>query len=112
MACGCLGDKAAGLIDVFRDIYLKLPNDGLHDAPMVLRTSWRATVMHWARHFVNGPLHFMGRLLYGNEEVFDRFAQAINDGEEARDISGDDALAVLRMQVAIADAVDGVARGG
>lgn len=106
-----LGDKGAGVVDVFRDIYLRLPNDGLHTAPMVLRTSWRATAMHWARHFVNGPLHFSGRLLYGNDTVFSRFAQAINSGTDARDICGEDALAVLRMQVAITEAIEGGAKG-
>ncbi|MDE2401934.1 MAG: Gfo/Idh/MocA family oxidoreductase [Burkholderiales bacterium] len=101
-----LGDKATGVVDVFRDIYLKLPNDGSHGAFMVARTSWHATVMHWARHIVNGPLHLVGRLLYGNEIVFSRFAQAIDGGYDANDISGDDALEVLKMQVAIANLVE------
>lgn len=100
-----LGDKGAGIVDVFRDIYLRLPNDGAHTTSTVLRTSWRATAMHWARHFVNGPLHLSGRLLYGNREVFRRFAQAIDEGRDAQGIGPDDALAVLRMQHDIIDRV-------
>jgi predicted dehydrogenase len=104
-----LGDKAAGIVDVFRDIYLHLPNDGRHVTSTVLRTSWRATLMHWARHVVNGPLHLTGRLLYGNKTVFQRFAHAIGAGVPPRDISGEDALAVLKMQHAIIDAVEQLA---
>lgn len=100
-----LGEKSAGIVDVFRDIYLHLPNDGRHVTSTVLRTSWRATAMHWARHFVNGPLHLTGRLLYGNETVFQRFADAVASGTPPQGISGQDALAVLKMQHAIIDAV-------
>jgi scyllo-inositol 2-dehydrogenase (NADP+) len=93
-----LGDKAAGIVDVFRDIYLRLPNDGAHVTRTVLRTSWRATLMHWAQHLVNGPLHLGGRLLYGNPTVFQRFADAVSTGVPAPGMAGADALAVLKMQ--------------
>jgi len=102
-----LGDRGAGIVDVFRDIYLRLPNDGLHDTARVLRTSWRASALHWARHFVNGPLHLSGRLLYGNRTVFARFAQSIVDGREPDGIGGSDALDVLRMQHQIIERVEG-----
>ena len=101
-----LGDEAAGIVDVFRDIYLRLPNDGRHVTSTVLRTSWRATAMHWARHFVNGPLHLGGRMLYGNREVFARFGQAVRTGIAPEGVSAADALAVLEMQHAIMRAVE------
>lgn len=93
-----LGEKEAGIVDVFRNIYLRLPNDGAHDTRTVLRTSVKASVMHWLQHFTNGPKHLTGNLLYGNEHVFKRFAKAINQNRDADDISGADALDVLRMQ--------------
>ncbi len=93
-----LGDEAVGIVDIFRDIYIELPNDGDHTAFKVLRTSWRATLMHWLRHFINGPLHFMGKLEYGNNEVFSRFEQAIRSGSAPQDIDAEDALEVLKMQ--------------
>lgn len=99
-----LGDRAAGIVDVFRDIYLRLPNDGAHVASTVLRTSWRATLMHWSRHFVNGPLHLTGGLLYGNREVFSRFADAVLSGVAPEGIGANDALEVLRMQHGIISA--------
>lgn len=102
-----LGDKAAGIVDVFRDIYLRLPNDGAHVASTVLRTSWQATVQHWLRHLVNGPLHICGRLLYGNPDVFESFGKSIVNGTRSEHISGRDALDVLKMQFAIVDAVQG-----
>jgi len=101
-----LGENGAGIVDVFRDIYLRLPNDGRHVTATVLRTSWRATAMHWWQHVVNGPLHVSGRLLYGNQTVFQRFAEAVATGVAPQGISGADALAVLKMQHEIISAVE------
>ena len=89
----CLGD-----IDVFRDIYVRLPNDDAHTTWPVLRTSLAATWGHWIEHLASGPRHLAGSLLYGNDEVFRRFAAAVRSGTEASGISAEDALAVLRMQ--------------
>ena len=47
---------------------------------------------------MSGPRHLAGALLYGNDEVFRRFAAAVRSGGEPRGISAADALAVLRMQ--------------
>jgi len=89
----CLAD-----VDVFRDIYVRVPNDGAHTAWPVLRSSLAATAGHWLQHLVSGPGHLTGSLLYGNEEVFRRFADAALASAEPADIGPDDALAVLRMQ--------------
>jgi len=92
------GEKHMGVMDVFRDIYLCLPNDGLHETKTVIRTSLLATWQHWAQHFTSGIKHITGRLRYGNETVFQRFASAVLEGKELNDISSADALRVLRMQ--------------
>ena len=93
------GERGCGMVDVFRDIYLRLPNDGLHTTKTVLRTSARATWQHWAQHFTSGVQHLRGELFYGNREVFARFAEAALRGQEQpRAIGGDDALAVLQLQ--------------
>src|SRR5262249_17284403 len=96
------GEHTFGDVDLFRDIYVRLPNDGGHGAWPVLRTSLAATWSHWIEHLWSGPRHLAGALLYGNEEVFRRFASAIR-GETADGISPEDALAVLRMQHEIID---------
>lgn len=95
------GEEGMGVVDVFRDIYLRLPNDGLHTTKTVLRTSLAATLQHWAQHFTSGVSHLTGSLDYGNNTVFARFADAIEAGGEPSGISAADALAVLEMQHAL-----------
>ena len=93
------GERGCGMVDVFRDIYLRLPNDGLHTTKTVLRTSARATMQHWAQHLTSGVQHLRGELFYGNREVFSRFAEAALRGQgQPRAIGGADALAVLQLQ--------------
>src|SRR4051812_11239784 len=65
------GEKRLAIVDVFRDIYLSMPNDGEHDTGRVLRTSIAATGQHWYQHFVSGIPHLRGKLAYGNDEVFE-----------------------------------------
>lgn len=93
-----MGDEGMGLVDLFRDIYIRLPNDGGHDTYSVIRTSVTATLQHWAQHFTSGLSHLSGRLNYGNAEVFARFADAVLRGGEILDLSGEDAQAILSMQ--------------
>ena len=93
-----MGDEAMGIVDVFRDIYIRLPNDGLHTTKTVIRSSFAATTQHWLQHFSSGLKHLSGTLDYGNNEVYRRFASAIRMREEPPGISATDALDVLRMQ--------------
>lgn len=92
------GEHYLGDVDVFRDIYMRLPNDGAHTTWPVLRTSLVATLSHWMQHLFSGPRHLAGTLLYGNDEVFRRFAAAVRSSSEPEGIGARDALAVLRMQ--------------
>jgi hypothetical protein len=100
------GERALGDVDVFRDIYMRLPNDSDHTAWPTLRTSLSATWDHWGQHFLSGPRHLAGSLLYGNDEVFMRFAAAALTGAPLEGIGADDALAVLRMQHEILDGAE------
>lgn len=97
------GEERVGMIDIFRDIYIDLPNDGRHDTLPVVRTSILATVQHWWQHLPSGIRHLRGNLHYGNEEVFARFAAAVRSGCPPADIDVEDALAVLRLQHAVID---------
>jgi predicted dehydrogenase len=103
------GERLLGDVDVFRDIYLALPNDGLHTTWPVLRTSLRATWAHWGQHLLSGPRHLAGTLHYGNEEVFRRFAAAVATATAPDAISAQDALAVLRMQHDVIDRAERLA---
>jgi hypothetical protein len=97
------GEHYLGDVDVFRDIYVRIPNDGAHTSWPVLRTSLAATWGHWVEHLASGPRHLAGTLRYGNDEVFRRFAAAVRAGREPDAIGAGDALAVLRMQHQIID---------
>jgi predicted dehydrogenase len=99
------GEERLGDVDVFRDIYTSLPNDGEHTTWPVLRTSLAATWDHWTQHLLSGPAHLRGKLLYGNYEVVRRFSAAVRSGTEPEGIGAADALDVLRMQHQIIDQV-------
>jgi scyllo-inositol 2-dehydrogenase (NADP+) len=100
------GERALGIFDLYRDIYLRLPNDGTHGLPQVLRTSACAISQHVAQHVSYGIACLRNRLDYGNDEVFDRFARAIRGESGALSGMGaDDAIAVLRLQHEALDAL-------
>lgn len=97
------GTKAAGIIDVFRDVLVVLPNDGQHLSLEVMRTTWSAVGWHLWGVFTSGLAMLRGRLLYGNEEVFRRFLDAVETGQAPADINGSDGLAVVRSLHQILD---------
>jgi len=98
------GEKRLGIVDVFRDIYISLPNDGAHRTAKVFRTSLTAAAQHFWQHLVSGIPHLRGGLFYGNDEVFSRFASAIRGSvEELAPIGAESALEVLRLQHGIID---------
>lgn len=96
------GEKAVAIVDIFRDIYLRLPNDGGHGTAEVIRTSLSATAQHWWQHLTSGVPHLAGKLRYGNDEVFGRFGRAIQgDPEALRPINATMAQQILALQHAI-----------
>lgn len=93
------GERALGVVDIFRDIYLRLPNDGTHATSEVIRTSMMATAQHWWQHLASGVPHLAGKLRYGNDEVFGRFGRAIAGEPNAIEpISADAAMQTLALQ--------------
>jgi len=103
------GDRQLGIVDVFRDLYVNLRNDGAHGTLDVFRTSLAMTTQHWTQHITSGLPHLKGRLFYGNEEVFERFVRAIRGESEALEpIGSDSALLILRLQHEILDRVENV----
>jgi scyllo-inositol 2-dehydrogenase (NADP+) len=96
------GEKRLGIVDVFRDIYVSLPNDGTHDTRTVFRTTRKAVTQHLWQHLTSGIPHLRGTLVYGNNEVFRRFASAIKGSvDELAPIGPESALAVVRLQHAV-----------
>jgi len=99
-----LGERAAGIVDVFRNVYVRLPSDGLHETAGVLRTSLAATARHWVGQIRPGLEFVAGRAMYGNVEVMRRFIAACGSGSAPAGIAKEDGLDVLRLQHAILDA--------
>ncbi len=103
------GEERLGMVDIFRDIYISLPNDGAHDTAHVLRTSATATAQHWLQHITSGIPHLLGRLFYGNDHVFDRFSRAIRGEADALEPIGPaSALSVLKLQHDIVERREGI----
>lgn len=103
------GEHGLGIVDIFRDIYVRLPNDGRHNTRTVLRTSGVATLQHWLQHLTSGLPHLIGRLSYGNDELFDRFGRAVaGDTEALAPIDGTAALSVLSLQHAVIEKAERV----
>ncbi len=92
------GEKAVGILDIFRDIYIRLPNDGQHNAAQILRTSAYAFGQHFCQHWPNGLALLRGRLDYGNDEIMRRFETALHTGAPDALIGPQAALAVLKQQ--------------
>jgi scyllo-inositol 2-dehydrogenase (NADP+) len=92
------GEEGTGDIDLFRDIYIHLPNDGQHTTSTVFKTTALATTQHWSQTASRGVLHLAGKLRYGVDEVFDLFTEALISRREPKGIGADDALAVLKLQ--------------
>ena len=98
------GERAVGIVDLFRDIYLRIPNDRSHTTSTVLRTTTAATLGHLAGYGSSGVLHLAGRLRYGVDGVVGRFADAIAAGRDPEYCGRSDALAVRLMQQQIIEA--------
>ena len=58
-----------GDVDVFRDIYVRIPNDGAHHLARAAHLARRHLGRTGCSTFVSGPRHLAGALLYGNDEV-------------------------------------------
>lgn len=107
------GEKRLGVVDIFRDIYMSLPNDGAHGTADVFRTSIHTIGQHLWQHLASGIPHLRGKLFYGNDEVFGRFASAVRGSLADLDpINAESALAVLRLQHAIIERQERIERNG
>lgn len=98
-----LCERATLVCDIFRDILITMGDDGLHVPRQILGTSLRASMGHWRGVVRSGAGFLRGRLDYGNDEVFARFAGAIATGEPPAGIAATDGRAVVAaMHTALA----------
>jgi len=85
------------VIDLFRDVLVRLPNDSAHTGTHVLRTSARAIGSHVLGVARSGLLRAQRRLDYGNEEVVRRFLDATRTGAAPEAITASDGRAVVEV---------------
>jgi predicted dehydrogenase len=98
-----VGEKATADIDVWRDIYVRLPNDGVHSAKDILWTSITGAAQHFAGVFTGGMRYVGGRHLYGNDEVVARFYRAIQGEDSLQGMNPAEGLRVISMQHELID---------
>jgi scyllo-inositol 2-dehydrogenase (NADP+) len=95
------GSAGLGVVDLFRDVLVMVPNDRAHLGRHILRTSLAGIASHALGVLYSGGLLLADRLAYGNDIVIERFAQACLDGTPLNGISAADGLAVVAMQQAV-----------
>lgn len=96
-------EKGAFVVDVFRDILIKIPSDRAHGAWDIVRSSRALMRGHFWGFFASGLRLFTGRLQYGNDEVVRRFLDAV-EGKPLLNIDAETGLAILRLQHGIINA--------
>lgn len=89
------------VVDVFRDVVIFIPEDGLHKASNILRSSRAMLSGHFWGFIKSGWQLFRGRLFYGNDEVVKRFLDAVEGKGQLQDIDAETGLMVLKQQHAI-----------
>jgi scyllo-inositol 2-dehydrogenase (NADP+) len=94
------GEKNFACVDLFRDIFIMLPNDRQHLGKEVFRTSILASLQHWRGVLSNGLRYSTGRLLWGFDVAHEKFYKAIVSGRmnTLDGIRGLEGLKVNRMQ--------------
>ncbi len=92
------GEDATADIDVWRDVYVRLPNDGVHTAKDILWTSITGAGQHFAGVLSGGLRYLSGKHLYGNDEVVSRFYRAIRGEDSLQGMNPAEGLRVISMQ--------------
>lgn len=92
------GTNRTGVLDIFRDLYFSLPNDGRHYPWQVVRTSIIAFVQHTKGTLRSIVKVLAGRYWCGNDQVVRIFIEAILDERPLGSIDAEAGLRVNRMQ--------------
>ncbi|NLB55397.1 MAG: hypothetical protein GX811_06465, partial [Lentisphaerae bacterium] len=96
-------DKVTVDMDVWRDIFVCLPNDGTHSAMQILKASVLTTWQHWVGVLKGGVKYMLGRHLYGNVEVVTRFGKTIRGEKLLQGIDAEEGRKVVELIHEIAE---------
>lgn len=92
-----VGEHGVADIDLWRDIYVYLPNDGVHTAKDILMTSVLGAGQHFAGVLSGGIRYARGKHLYGNNVVVKNFHRAIRGEDSLKGMDGAEGLRVITM---------------
>ncbi len=92
------GSKRTGILDIFRDTYFSLPNDGKHTPKDIFRTSWLVFFGHFTGVVKSGIKVLRGGYLCGNEEVVKRFVDAVLDNRPLGTLDAENGLRINALQ--------------
>ena len=82
-------EKKLYIYDYFKDILIIEDNDNEHLAKDVLKTALQHSYHFWKGFFINGLRMATGNLLYGHDEVVERFRLAITEGKIEEFLTGE-----------------------
>lgn len=90
------GDRYVGVIDIFRDVYMRIPNDHQHFPLDILRTSRVTTWQHWLGVCKTAIRVIGKRQYFGNDFLIDKWLTQIETGVVAQEISALEGLEVVK----------------
>ncbi|RAP44621.1 MAG: hypothetical protein BZ135_07870 [Methanosphaera sp. rholeuAM6] len=75
--------------DLFKDIVVDIPTDKEHYAKEVLKNDVSQTCQYWGQFIKNGFKMFTGNLLYGHEDILEKFITAVRTRESDEYMTGE-----------------------
>jgi hypothetical protein len=96
-----MGENFMGVVDLFRDIYIKIPNDRQHNAFHVIKSSIFFTIHHWYGVITKGVKHITKHLHYGNDVLYEHLFKSLTEFESNSFFNIDAAAQIHKYQVNI-----------
>jgi len=93
-----MGTKGVGIVDIFRDILVTMPNDGLHRAREIIVSSKSLITTHLWGFLESGLLLTRGNLFYGADHVWKHFANGVKEKFIPPEISASRGLQIIQLQ--------------
>jgi predicted dehydrogenase len=95
--------RATLVLDLFRDILIRVPAERSHGIRDVLTASWTATLQHWAGTFSTGVRSLAGRQDYGADRLMKSFLSSASS-RSAPPVTAEDGWRVVELIEQIRDA--------
>jgi hypothetical protein len=93
-----MGTKSIGIVDIFRDILVTLPNDETHRAREILTSSTSVIASHLWGFIKSGILLARGKLFYGADVVWQQFVDELIGTQSATNISSQRGIRIVELQ--------------